>query len=130
VGTPQALGPIVFNEVYRIAREALINAFKHSRASKIEVELTYDRARISLRIRDNGVGIHRPILSEGKKGHWGLSGMRERAQTIGAQLRVWSNPGAGTEIELSVPAGVAYPRSRGESFLRRLMRFARGHEEG
>jgi signal transduction histidine kinase/ligand-binding sensor domain-containing protein len=122
VGTPKALGPIVFNEVYRIAREALGNAFRHSNASKIEVELTYDSARVCVSIRDNGTGMDQQILNGGKTGHWGLSGMRERAQKIGAQLNIWSSRGAGTEIEIAVPANVAYPRVEKASLWQRIKR--------
>jgi signal transduction histidine kinase len=120
VGTPQALGPIVFNEVYRIGREALINAFQHSHAAKIELELTYSDAQLCLRIRDDGAGINPDILGAGKPGHWGLSGMRERARKIGAQLNIWSKPGAGTELELTIPAKVAYPQEGKESFWGRM----------
>jgi signal transduction histidine kinase len=111
VGSPQALHPVVREEIYRIAREALANAFQHSRASSIEVEITYDPAGLGVRVRDNGCGIDQEILGNGRKGYWGLSGIRERAQNVDAQLRIWSNPGAGTEIDLKVPAKVAYARS-------------------
>src|SRR6266446_122504 len=84
------------------------NAFQHSQASSIEVELTYDSAGLSVRVRDNGRGIDREMLSGGREGHWGLSGMRERVQNIGGQLNIWSNPGAGTEIDFKIPAKVAY----------------------
>jgi signal transduction histidine kinase len=122
VGSPLALHPIVRDEVYRIAREALANSFRHSQASSIEVELTYDSASLSVRVRDNGCGINQEILSSGREGHWGVSGMRERARNVGAHLSIWSNPGAGTEIDLKVPAKVAYPRNQKESAWRRIRR--------
>jgi len=125
VGPPQALAPIVFNEVYRIGREALINAFQHSHAAKIELELTYSDSQLCLRIRDDGAGIDPDILGAGKPGHWGLSGMRERARKIAAQLNIWSKPGAGTEIELTIPAKVAYPQEGKESFWPRMRRTLR-----
>jgi signal transduction histidine kinase len=128
VGTPHAVGPIVFDEVYRIAREAMINAFGHSQASKIEIELTYGEMHLSIRIRDDGIGIDSRILSEGKPGHWGLFGMRERAQKIGGQLNIWSKPGAGTEIELTVPANVAYRQGNKESLWKRFKRSLTGRE--
>jgi signal transduction histidine kinase len=115
VGSPQPLHPVVSDEIYRIAREALANAFRHAQASKIEVEVTYDTASVCLRVRDNGNGIGPEILDSGKKGHWGLSGMRERARNIGAQLSILSNPGSGAEIDLTLPAKVAYvgaPKNR------------------
>jgi signal transduction histidine kinase len=109
VGSPQPLQPAASDEIYRIAREGLANAIRHSRASKIEVELTYDAASVCLRVRDNGGGIGPEILESGKERHWGLSGMRERARNICAQLNILSNnPGSGTEIDLTLPAKVAY----------------------
>ena len=86
----------------------LVNVFEHSNASRIEGEITYDSARVRLSIRDNGDGINPEILKSGRTGHWGLSGMRERAQNIGGQLNLWSNLGAGTEVELIIPSKVAY----------------------
>jgi signal transduction histidine kinase/ligand-binding sensor domain-containing protein len=112
VGEPRSLNPVVLDEAYGIGREALINAFHHSLASKIETEITYDYARLRLRIRDDGDGIDQKILASGRTGHWGLSGMRERTQTIGGQLNIWSSPGLGTEVDLTVPATIAYGDTR------------------
>jgi signal transduction histidine kinase/ligand-binding sensor domain-containing protein len=130
VGTAQALDPTVRNEAYRIGREALANAFQHARASKIEVELTYAHANLRLVIRDDGVGIEQEIASGGRIGHWGLSGMRERAQQIGAHLSMWSLPGAGTELDLSIPGRLAYLRvtksSRGSWIKRAFRRLKEG----
>jgi signal transduction histidine kinase len=120
LGTPLALSPVVYSEIERIAREALMNAFQHSRAAKIEVELTYGSARLCIRVRDNGIGIDEGTLHDGKIGHWGLSGMRERARKIGAQLNIWSTASAGTEIELLVPDKVAYAPNQSRSLLRRI----------
>jgi signal transduction histidine kinase len=97
-----------------------MNAFQHSRAQKIEVELTYGESELSLRVRDDGVGIDATTLSKGRTGHWGLSGMRERAQKIAAQVDIWSQAGAGTEIELTIPSGIAYPRNKEQSLWRRI----------
>jgi signal transduction histidine kinase/streptogramin lyase len=110
-GDPQPLDPAAFDEAYRIGRESLINAFSHSKASSIEVEIAYDRANFRLRVRDNGIGIDQDVLNGGRPGHWGLSGIRERAKTIGAKLNIWSSSGAGTEIDLTIPAKVAYSQS-------------------
>ena len=108
-GARQSLAPLLQDELYRIAREFLRNAFRHSEASRIEVEIAYDRQFFRLRIRDNGKGIDPNVLEKGARdGHWGLPGVRERAKRIGAQLKLWSDPGAGTEAELTVPAGIAY----------------------
>ena len=117
-GTPENLHPILRDEVYRIAAEALRNAFHHARARRIEVEIRYDPHRFRVRVRDDGIGIHANVLSQdGRPGHWGLRGMRERAKHIGGELEVWSEHGAGTEIELSVPASIAY-----QSYARRQFR--------
>jgi len=108
-GTPQTLRPLVRDEVYRIASEALRNALRHAEASRIEVQLGYDPGGFELRVRDDGKGID-PEVSSGADlpGHFGLRGMRERAQAIGGQLTVWSASGSGTELALRVPGAVAY----------------------
>jgi signal transduction histidine kinase len=107
-GTPWELHPILRDDIYRISREALRNAFVHSRARKIEADITYGQHLLRLRIRDDGKGIDPELIRAGREGHWGLPGMRERAQEIGGELDVWSEPGAGTEIELRIPASVAH----------------------
>jgi signal transduction histidine kinase len=107
-GTQRQLRPIIRDEVYRIGREALVNAFRHSQASKIEVELEYSTKHLRVLVRDDGVGIDRNVLQSGRDGHWGLAGMRERAESIGARLRVWSRARAGTEVELSIPGHIAF----------------------
>jgi signal transduction histidine kinase len=108
-GRTRRVSPVLQDEVYRIAREILRNAFHHAHASRIEAEIAYDPQFFRLRIRDNGKGIDRKVLEQGgRQGHWGLPGVRERAKRIGAQLKLWSEPGAGTEAELTVPARIAY----------------------
>ncbi len=108
-GTPRELHPILRDEVYRIAGEAMRNAFKHAKAERIEVELRYDERQFRLRVRDDGKGIDAKLLNEGERpGHYGLRGMRERAKLLGGKLTVWSEPDAGTELELSIPATKAY----------------------
>lgn len=115
-GTRHDLRPMFQDELYRIARELLRNAFEHAHARQIEAELRYSDRRLRLRIRDDGRGIDAKVLSEGgRAGHWGLPGIYERVKRIGGQLDVWSETGAGTEIELTVPASVAYARSPGPS---------------
>ncbi len=110
-GSPRTLHPIVRDEAYWIGREALINAFRHSNATVIEVEVRYEWRTLRLHVRDNGCGIATGVLeSGGRGGHWGLPGMHERARKIKAQLRIWSAAGAGTEVELRVPATLAYRR--------------------
>jgi signal transduction histidine kinase len=107
-GAPRELHPILRDDIYRIAREALRNAFCHAKAGKIEADVTYSVRLLRLRIRDDGKGIDPKLLETGREGHWGLQGMRERAEKIGAQLDIWSQTGAGTEVELRVPGSVAY----------------------
>jgi ligand-binding sensor domain-containing protein/signal transduction histidine kinase len=107
-GSPRALHPIVRDEVYRIGREAVVNAFRHSRAKNITVEVSYLENQLRLLIIDDGCGINSEVLESGREGHWGLSGMRERAERIKARLKVRSRVGSGTEVELSVPPAVAF----------------------
>jgi ligand-binding sensor domain-containing protein/signal transduction histidine kinase len=109
-GEQRPLHPVLRDEVYRIGREALINAFRHARANKIELELRYSSKGLCMLVRDDGCGIDSAVLQTGRDGHWGLSGMRERADRIGAQLHVMSSASAGTEIELSIPGNVAFQR--------------------
>lgn len=109
-GTPRALRPVVRDEVYWISREALANAFRHSGASSIEVVLEYSEDQFRLAIRDNGCGMDPDIARSGREGHWGLSGMRERAAHAGATFKVMSGGGAGTEIDVTVPGGAAYEK--------------------
>jgi signal transduction histidine kinase len=111
-GKPRRLDPTLRDEIYRLASEALRNAFQHSQARKIEAEVTFSEAQFSLRVRDDGNGIDPSVFQQGSRpGHWGLPGMRERASGFGGQLHVWTEAGAGTEIELTVPGVVAYGAS-------------------
>jgi signal transduction histidine kinase len=107
-GQPRPLNPIVRDEVYRIGREALVNAFRHAQATSVEVELEYAARHMRMLIRDDGVGIEAEVLKSGTDGHWGLSGMRERAERIGARFKVFSRAAAGTEVELVIPGHIAW----------------------
>jgi signal transduction histidine kinase len=107
-GRPRPLHPVIRDEVYSIGREALVNAFRHSGAAKIKVELEYSARCLRIIVRDDGCGINTHVQQAGREGHWGLSGMRERAQKIGAKLKVFSRIGAGTEVELRVPGSIAF----------------------
>jgi signal transduction histidine kinase len=108
LGSTRKLHPLIRDEVYHIGRELLMNAFRHARASCIEVELEYAPKRFRMAVRDDGCGIDPLVLHAGREGHWGLPEMRERAETIGARLRVWSRAAAGTEVELSIPNSIAF----------------------
>jgi signal transduction histidine kinase len=111
-GTAQTLNPNVHIEIFRIAREALRNAFSHSQARRIETEVAYSSNLFRLRIRDDGKGMAPDVRNRGERiGHWGLGGMRERAERLGGKLEVWSEPGSGTEVDLRVPASIAYQSS-------------------
>ncbi len=107
-GVARPLRPAIGDDVYLVGREALANAFHHSGASEIEVELEYAADQLRLLVRDNGCGIASDVPQSARAGHWGLSGMRERTARIGAKLKVLSRAEAGTEIELSVPSHIAY----------------------
>ena len=117
VGPPRDLPPILRDDVYAIAREAVRNAFRHAQASNIEAELTYNGSSFTLRIRDDGNGVDPGIVAEGRAGHFGVQGMRERAKRIGGKLEVWTGTAAGTEIELSIPGSIAYETSPGRTIL-------------
>lgn len=125
-GERRRLSPIIQEEIYRIALELLRNAFRHANAHRIETEIRYDDGLLRLRIRDDGKGMDTKKLQEGSAGHWGLRGVRERAERIGARLDLWSEPGAGTEFQLVIPAQVAYDGS-GSSVASRLLRKVRGY---
>lgn len=108
-GEPQPLCPAIADEIYHICREALVNAVRHAVAEKIEIEMEYAARFFSVVVRDDGVGIDPQIVERGgRANHWGLSGMKERAEKIGAQLKISSRAGAGTEIELAVPNNIAF----------------------
>jgi signal transduction histidine kinase len=107
MGRPKALRPAIQEQIYLIAREALVNALRHSAATSIVAEVEYLPNKLRVVVRDNGSGIDQQVLRSGRDSHWGLLGMRERARSIGAQLRIRSRRGAGTEVEISVPGDIA-----------------------
>jgi len=106
MGRSKPLDPAVLHQIYLITREALLNSLRHSQAKKIEVELEYSPRKLRVTVRDNGTGLDPQLLHSGRKSHWGLTGMRERAANIGARLRIWSKPNAGTEVVLSLPSSL------------------------
>ena len=107
-GLPQPVDPVIRDEVYAISREALVNAFRHSRAAHIRVDVEYSASHLRVLVCDDGCGIDSQVQMTGRDGHWGLSGMRERAQKIGGKLKVFSRAGVGTEVELRVPGEIAF----------------------
>jgi len=123
-GERRDLEPLLQDEVYRIARELLRNAFRHAQAGRIEAEIRYESRQLRVHVRDDGKGIDPEVLKAGgRAGHYGLPGMRERAGRFGGKLEFWSEAGAGTEAVLTVPAAAAYGASNGGtfSFLRRKL---------
>ena len=122
-GQPRNLHPIARDETYKIAAEALRNAFRHGQAGRVEVEIRYDDDEFRLRVRDDGKGIDQEVLAaQGIGGHYGLRGMPERASAIGGTLTVWSEAGAGTEVELRLPAGAVYTAAGRPSWMSQLFR--------
>jgi len=111
-GQPSPLRSVIRDDVYGVGREAMVNAFRHSRPKNIGVQLEYAPSHLRVVIRDDGCGIDPRVLESGRDGHFGLSGMRERAQRIGARLKVFSRPGNGTEVELRVPGNIAFESHR------------------
>jgi signal transduction histidine kinase len=117
-GAPRNLHPILRDEVYKIAAEALRNAFRHAQARKIEVEIRYGDQEFRLHVRDDGRGFDPAVpASLGRKGHYGLPGIQERAKIAGGKLTVWSEVNAGTELELQIPASIAYAKTPRRSWL-------------
>ncbi len=121
-GHARDLNPILRDEIYKIAAEALRNSFRHAQPGRVEVEIRYESDDFRLRVRDDGKGIDQAVLAaQGIEGHYGLRGMPERAAAIGGKLAVWSEVGAGTEVELRLPARTLYATSARRSWLSRLL---------
>ena len=121
-GIPRELRAAVNEELFCIGREALTNAFRHAQAQFIEMNLTYGASELQLSCRDDGCGMDATTLEEGRSGHWGLPGMRERANRIGATLTSRSAPGSGTEIAVRISAGRAYAPAQTWPWLQLLRR--------
>jgi signal transduction histidine kinase len=121
-GTPRRLHPLVCEEIEQMASEALFNTQRHAQARNVEIGVSYGRGALNVRFHDDGVGLDQSVLdSGGREGHFGLTGMGERARKIQAEFEIRSRPGAGAEIALTVPGGVAYlnPGRRVWSFVTR-----------
>jgi len=132
-GLPRPLRPVVRDEVYRIGREAVVNAFVHAQASTVDVGIEYASRSLRLLVRDDGCGIDPVVLNDGREGHWGLIGMRERSECIGAHLNLRSRMGTGTEVELVVPGAIAFQDATERSTMKWLQwlsreRFKAPHE--
>ena len=119
-GGPRQLNPVVRDEAYRIAGEALRNAFRHADAQRVTVKIKYERRYFRLLVRDDGRGIDDATTLKGHAGHYGLPGMRERAEVVRGKLEVWSKLNSGTQVELSVPGKIAYGKLTHQSWWSRL----------
>ncbi|TCS13140.1 sensor histidine kinase [Caulobacter sp. BK020] len=124
-GTPRRLHPLVCEEIERIASEALFNTQRHAQARNVEITVGYGRGALTVLFRDDGLGLDQTVLDSGRReGHFGLTGMGERARKIQGEFELRSRPGAGTEIALTIPGGVAYlssGRRAWPSFRRRAL---------
>jgi signal transduction histidine kinase len=119
-GETRPIHPLVRDEVYRIGREGLTNAFRHSKATKIEMAIQYSPKYLRVSIRDNGCGINPDFLRSGRERHLGLSGMREYAAKNGAELKIWSRVKSGTEVELIVPQHRSFKQKSFGNVFKRL----------
>ena len=121
-GAPRHLKPTVRDEAYRIASEAVRNAFQHARARRVAVEIRYDETQFYLRVRDDGKGLDEEAVRRAAvAGHFGLHGMRERAEIVGGRLEVRSELDSGTEVELSIPGAIAYGTPVDESWFSKVL---------
>ena len=107
-GRPRGLCPVIRQDVYRIGREAVLNALRHSGASRVEVDLEYSPTQLRITVRDDGKGITPGLFASGRGDHKGLSAMRDLAERMGAKLKLLSRVAAGTEVELSIPGHIAF----------------------
>jgi hypothetical protein len=127
-GRPHELSADVRHDAYQIVREAVRNAYEHAKGRHIETELAFGESDLRIRVRDDGMGVDAQVLSQGQRpGRWGLPGMRERSENLGGHLNIWSKANAGTEIELRVPAAIAYaPRlDSTQNWIRKFFHSAR-----
>ncbi len=122
-GAPRDLNPVSYQEIYAIAKEAQLNAFRHSAASNIQVELSFGDAALHVAVRDNGKGIDPDRLNgRNRSDHWGLVGMQERAANLGADLKISNRPGGGAEVRLLVPGALAYRREEKRGWMAAVSR--------
>src|SRR6185369_8027739 len=116
-GDPRDMHPVARDEIYRIGYEAIRNACEHASAGNLEITLNYARD-LTLRVNDDGIGMKAAVLADGKEGHFGLQGMRERAERIGGKLTLVSSASSGTQITLVVPGNVVFRKSSATRFER------------
>jgi len=128
-GKSLPLRPEIRDDVYRIGREALMNAFRHSRARNVDLRLEYGATRLKLVVLDDGCGIAPEAIKKRRDERWGIWGMRERAERMGAKFRILSRTGGGTEVELRVPRQVAFGSEPSGSAIKWLTRLQNGEKE-
>jgi signal transduction histidine kinase len=110
-GHSKEMHPVVRDEIYRMGYEAIRNAYTHSNGNRLQVSLHYGKD-LAVCVSDNGVGIDPTVADQGRDGHFGLQGMRERAARIGGKLLIVSSPDSGTEVTIVVPGGIIFGKSR------------------
>ena len=114
-GRERSLSVVAGNDLLQIGRQAIMNAFQHSRARKIHVLLSYGQQDLQIRVKDNGCGMTGETLNLRRSGHYGIAGMQERAERLGGTLSIRSRVGQGTEVSVSAPGSIVYqddvPRS-------------------
>jgi signal transduction histidine kinase/ligand-binding sensor domain-containing protein len=119
-GAPRQLHPIVRDELLQIGFEAIRNASRHSEAKRIKVEITY-QGSIHLQVVDNGIGIPEEYIAQGKEGHFGLIGMRERVDRMNGRISIIRRPEGGTEVLVVIPGAVAYRYPEQESLFSKIL---------
>ncbi len=123
-GTTRDLDPIVFDEVSRVAGEAIFNIWRHAGASRVSIEIDY-QGSFRLRFADDGAGIDPAILlAGGRQGHFGIAGMRERTEKLGGIFTIRALPDRGTEVVVTISAAIAYAHGRLDPLA--LLKRARG----
>jgi signal transduction histidine kinase len=108
-GDERQLPEDVEQNLLRIAQEAVANVLKHAAAGKIRIRLHLEARRLSLRVEDDGRGFEQHEAFSTLGGHFGLLGMRERAERLGGALNLHSRPGDGTQVEVTVPLASGTP---------------------
>ena len=107
-GRERPLNTLAGNDVLQIGRQAITNAFQHAQAARIHVLLSYSEQQLQIRVRDNGCGMSEETLNSHRAGHYGMTGMQERAERLRGSISIASRMGEGTEVNLSVPGHFVY----------------------
>ena len=129
-GRARAVDPLVAVELARIADEALFNVARHARATSVDITIRFGSHQLAVEVRDDGVGIPDDVLERGEKpGHFGLIGMRERAERIGGSFSIDSRPGLGCAVTIGLPARLAYSDKPRRSLCARLFHWGTGSSD-